>query len=448
VQLFELFRYPKPPQPDDAYIDGLRNFYSVTRWPAWPGLVGAGSVQLERGINSIRFVNGPDGERRPAILIASRPHRAGSDWTPWHDELDPHVGHVRYFGDNKPDLESDPDRPTGNRSILHQFILHRANERSQRLEAAPLLFFENIVHQGREKGFWRFIGLGVLERAERVAQVDRHGRLFANYAFDCALIDLSSENLKLSWNWIAARRDPSWTREDALKLAPANWRRWVDQGSAVIDRVRQSVARYRVLEPSAQRPDPGTPAENALQLVMSHYKTGGDWAGVGEHRFEGMASEIVGAYLNENGRYRRGWITKRGGDGGVDFVGRLDLGAADSGLKLVVLGQAKCKTGATGGQDLARTVARLDRGWVGAFVTTGYFSQEAQRELVTDRFPLLMVNGRQVGETVVRNAALRGLDLSSYIRAVDAEYDGLLSSRLPSEILAEGLPGADATPTS
>ena len=74
-------------------------------------------------------------------------------------------------------------------------------------------------------------------------------------------------------------------------------------------------------------------------------------------------------------------------------------------------------------------------------MTTGYFSQEAQREIVSDRFPLLLVNGRQVGETVVRNAALRGVDVPTYIRAVDAEYDGLLSSRLPSEILAEGLPG-------
>ena len=441
MQLFELLRYPKPTQPDTAYVDGLRNFHNVTRWPAWPALSGAGSVQLERGINSIRFVTGPDGERRPGILIASRPHRAGSDWTPWHDELDPYVGHVRYFGDNKPELETDPDRPTGNKSILHQFILHRSNERRQRLEAAPLLFFENIIHQGREKGFWRFIGLGVLERAERVVQVDRHGRLFANHAFDCALIDLGPENLQLSWNWIAARRDASWSLEDTLKLAPESWRRWVEQGSSVIDRIRQSIARYRILDATAQRPDPGTPADAALQLVMSHYKTRGDWSGVGEHRFEGMASEIVGTYLNENGRYRRGWITKRGGDGGIDFVGRLDLGAAESGLKLVVLGQAKCKTGGTSGQDLARTVARLDRGWVGAFVTTGYFSQEAQREIVSDRFPLLLVNGRQVGETLVRNAALRGVDVPTYIGAVDSEYDGLLSSRLPSEILAEGLPG-------
>ena len=449
MKLFELYRYAKPsPGADVEFIDGIRNLFNATRWPAWPALADAGRVQLDHGINATRLVRGPDGERRPAILIASKPHRAGSDWTPWHDELDPHAGHVRYFGDNKPELGRDPDDAPGNRAVLDEFILHQSNDRSQRLAAAPLLFFEGVVHQGHEKGFWRFIGLGVLERVERVAQVDRHGRLFANYAFDCALVDLGPENLRLAWEWIAARRDPTWSAEDALQLAPANWRRWVDAGSAVLDRIRQSVSRYRVLDAAAQRPDAGTPSAAALQLVMDHYKTGHEWSGVGEHRFEGLASEIVGTYLNENGRYRRGWITRRGGDGGIDFVGRLDLGAADTGLKLVVLGQAKCKTGGTGGQDLARTVARLDRGWVGAFVTTGYFSQEAQREIISDRFPLLMLNGRQVGEAVVRNAAFRGIDVPSYIRAVDAEYDGLLSSRLPAEILAEGLPRAPSSSTS
>jgi hypothetical protein len=74
---------------------------------------------------------------------------------------------------------------------------------------------------------------------------------------------------------------------------------------------------------------------------------------------------------------------------------------------------------------------------VGAFVTTGYFSDQAQREVVADRFPLLMLNGRHVGETVVKEAALRGLTVADYISAVDAEYDARLSSRLPAEILRD-----------
>ena len=154
---------------------------------------------------------------------------------------------------------------------------------------------------------------------------------------------------------------------------------------------------------------------------MAHYKRLGPYQGVGEHRFEGLASEIAGSILRSSGQYRPGWITKRAGDGGIDFVSRLDLGSGPGSLKLVVLGQAKCIAGAapvTSGLDLARTVARLDRGWVGAFVTTGYFSDQAQREVVADRFPLLMLNGRHVGETVVKEAAVRGLSVGDYIQAV------------------------------
>ncbi len=91
----------------------------------------------------------------------------------------------------------------------------------------------------------------------------------------------------------------------------------------------------------------------------------------------------------------------------------------------------------TSGLDLARTVARLDRGWVGSFVTTGYYSEQAQREVVSDRFPLLMLNGRHVGETVVRELAIRGISVPEYIAAVDAEYDARVSNRLPAEILGD-----------
>ena len=50
--------------------------------PTGPGLADAGRVQLDHGIDSVKKIKAVDGERRPAILIASKPHRAGSDWTP------------------------------------------------------------------------------------------------------------------------------------------------------------------------------------------------------------------------------------------------------------------------------------------------------------------------------------------------------------------------------
>jgi hypothetical protein len=440
MRVFDLFRYVKPsPGPDVELIDGVRNIFNATRWPAWPGLADAGRVQLDHGIDSVKMVRAIDGPRRPAILIASKPHQAGSDWTPWHDELDAERGQIRYYGDNKAETGVDAHETVGNRSVVDQYLLHLGATQSDRLRAAPLIFFESLVHEGKSKGFWRFLGVGLVERAELVTQIDRHNRPFVNYVFNCWLVDLGPDGLNLAWEWIAARRDPTKALEEALALAPTAWRRWVELGPLVKEQVRQRMSRGTTLGAADQRPDHGTPAADALVRVVAHYKRLGPFDGVGEHRFEGLASEIAGSVLRSSGQYRPGWITKRAGDGGIDFVSRLDLGSGSSSLKLVVLGQAKCVSGAApqSGLDLARTVARLDRGWVGAFVTTGYFSDQAQREVVADRFPLLMLNGRHVGETVVKESALRGLSVPDYIAAVDAEYDGRLSNRLPAEILRD-----------
>ena len=43
---------------------------------------------------------------------------------------------------------------------------------------------------------------------------------------------------------------------------------------------------------------------------------------------------------------------------------------------------------ATNGKDIARTVARLKRGWIGIYITTGYFSEPVQREVIEDKYPL------------------------------------------------------------
>jgi len=440
VQLFELYRYAKPsPGPDVEFIDGYRNIFNATRWPAWPGLANAGRVQLDHGINSVVRVSAVDGKRRPAILIASKPHAAGSDWTPWHDELNPERGHVRYYGDNKATVGIHPLDAPGNRAVIDEFPLYTA-ARDERLRAAPMLFFEGLVHEGRAKGFWRFIGVGLVERAEYITQIDPRGLWFVNYVFDCALLDLGNEGLNVPWEWIAARRDPTKSLEDALALAPASWRSWVDVGQKALERSRQTISRSVLVSQAEQRPIAGTPAEDALRAVITHYKRTGAYSGVGEHRFEGLASEVVGTFLRESGQYRPGWITKRAGDGGVDFVSRLDVGSGMGALKLVVLGQAKCvseSAPAASGLDLARTVARLDRGWVGAFVTTGFFSEQAQREVVGDRFPLMLLSGRHVGEAVVKEATVQGVSIPAYLAGVDAAYDTRLSSRLPSEVLAD-----------
>ena len=99
---------------------------------------------------------------------------------------------------------------------------------------------------------------------------------------------------------------------------------------------------------------------------------------------------VAGRILQDRGgHFVEGWLSKQGGDRGIDFVGKLKLGTGFGATKLVVLGQAKCvdPNGTTGGLHLSRTVSRLRRGWLGVFVTTNQFTQQAQSEVIDDEYP-------------------------------------------------------------
>ena len=274
LRLHDTYRYPKPAPKRiaEGSEEGLESFFAATQWPPWPGLENAGRAQLEKGIDAITMVSASDGPRRPAILIGINPHKAGSDWTPWHDEIDPRNGFVRYYGDNKPGLSESPDHTSGNRAILAQFELSASNRSDDRRRACPLMFFESVIQENRSKGYRRFRGVGLVDRIERVVQVDRHGRPFVNYRYDCVLFSLAAENNLLDWTWIAARRDASKTLAESAVLAPAAWRTWIERGSESFDHVRQRLLTYRILSDADQRPLPGSTADSALRATLAYYE--------------------------------------------------------------------------------------------------------------------------------------------------------------------------------
>ena len=123
-----------------------------------------------------------------------------------------------------------------------------------------------------------------------------------------------------------------------------------------------------------------------------------------KERFEALASFATEQLFKEtNVKYSPEWINPKGADGGVDFVGRLELGRdLLAGTKVVVLGQAKCKKPDTtiNGEEIARLVARLQRGWIGVFVSTSYYYDTVQKEVLADRYPVILINGKKLVEII------------------------------------------------
>lgn len=156
-------------------------------------------------------------------------------------------------------------------------------------------------------------------------------------------------------------------------------------------------------------------------------------------RFEALASRVTSYVLENSGVvYREGWVTPEGADHGTDFVGRLTIGSGFASTRVVLLGQAKCEKPdlPTGGVHIARTVARLRRGWVGAYVTTSYFSERVQREVLEDQYPILMVHGLQLSSVVQELARTQAAEsVESFLADLDSTYESMVSARRPEEIL-------------
>lgn len=429
LRVGQVYRYATGKDPVPADLDGYPNFHHVTHSPDLKRAL------LEAGINGMAKVSALDGPRRPAILIRSSPWKAGTEQTPWHDVFDMDNGHVRYFGDHKAGMTAVPGTTTGNAALLGAFTGHQGHTPQERATATPLLLFRAVSRNGKPKGHVEFCGLGVIERAERLVQWGGHEHTtFINYVYDIALIDLTDENDEVSWEWIHSRRDVAATDAKALELAPRAWREWVKHGNSALPRLRRRVARAKVTKVPEQRPRAGSTEAKDLELIYKYFDGR-------KHDFEAVAAAVAARVLRGAGSsYLEGWLTRRSGDGGADFVGRLDLGSGLAGTSLVVLGQAKCVKPDTliTAEQIARVVARLRRGWIGVYVTTGAYSVPAQTEMVEDQYPIVLINGSALVHEL-RGMARddHGGDLEACVEHILTGRETAITNRRPEEILLE-----------
>jgi hypothetical protein len=422
----EILRDARPKLAAPAHIGSHRNLYAATAAP------GSRLVPFESGINPIASVRAPEGLRRPAILVASSPHKVGRAETPWQDVFDVDNGHIRYYGDNRT-AGRDPAGCRGNAALLEAYDHHADASRESRRRATPVLFFRRVPFEGRQKGFARFEGFGLVSRVERVVQRGHQSRSsFSNYAFDFLVMDLAAEDEVFPWRWINLRRDVTASLDVTHAAAPSSWKTWVSRGVLANEQIRRRVARRFIEDRRDQLPASGSTEEAILSEIYRAF----DGRKI---EFEAAAAWVAERVLRRSGDYRHFGITRASADGGFDFVGRLDIGEGFGRTRIVVLGQAKCESPRTptNGLHVARTVARLRRGWIGVYVTTSFFSDRTQQEVLQDRYPILLINGRRVAEEVRGAMVARGTDLASLLAEITTTHGEVVELSDPDHVLFE-----------
>jgi hypothetical protein len=81
-------------------------------------------------------------------------------------------------------------------------------------------------------------------------------------------------------------------------------------------------------------------------------------------------------------------------------------------------------------------VARLRRGWVGVYVTTGAFSEPAQQEIGDDEYPIVLIHGARLASEI-RKMAFESHEGNVHALIKHLVETGVptITHRLPEEIL-------------
>ena len=208
-----------------------------------------------------------------------------------------------------------------------------------------------------------------------------------------------------------------------------------EERRASLSRVRRDVQRPRIRNTPDQLPDKGSPSEKLLGELHKRYEGKGAM-------FEPIAAWITERRIAGEGIYRHHGVTRASGDRGFDFVGTLELGKGFGSVSLVVLGQAKCENPSTptNAVHVARTVARLRRGWLGVYVTTSYFSRSTQEEILEDKYPIFLINGRAVAEELEAFLLERKIGLPEALAEIEATYGVLTQITDPDQLTFSGWP--------
>jgi len=281
---------------------------------------------------------------------------------PWEDSLDLNAGRIIYWGDAKWHESLALDEFVGNKALRAGFDAALVGERR---------LIPPILHFSKERtGYVRFNGLCVIERLE-LSWFEDNGRPVRNYRVHLGILD--EEYVDVEWLHRRAQA------VDVGQLEHDGPQAWQHYQAGTLDRLQVWAPQIRSRDD--QMPSPNSADDRILaQLqLLDPY--------IFERAVVSMFRDVDVVHRIDQTRLSR--------DGGFDFHGVMTL-PAPLHYEISFRGEVKRHKASIGPKDVSRLVARLGRGEYGLFVTTSYYTTQAQEEVLQDAYPTRLFAGRDV----------------------------------------------------
>jgi len=342
----------------------------------WVNLPKSG-IPNSGGIRPVSHLAKPSFTKLPGVIILVTSHPTTDLHNPWDDLVDSRAGRIEYWGDAKAKHDG-PDQPKGNQAL--RAVWDAALE--QRFaELPPILHFVKP-----EKGWVQFSGLCVFEDLS-LAWFEDRGKPVRNYRATLRILDAP----KVAVEWLRQRRQES-TIAKADELAPEAWRTYTSGGQPPYLKVWAA----RIRSKADQIPEPGTREAALLDELRK----------LDPFEFERVVVALFAQFSAIEHRIER---TQNQNDRGFDFFGTFALPQPLQ-YEVPFRGEVKkyAASNAVNPKEVSRLVARLRRGEYGIYVTTSYFTKQAQDEVLEHEYPVALVDGGQVAAMMIEMGVVQG----------------------------------------
>ena len=302
----------------------------------------------------------------PAYVVLLTSSRSGSNHNPWDDYINISDGEIIYWGDAKSCDKREFMDFYGNK-ILN--VINDYRLLGERELMPPILHFSK-----QSSGKVTFNGLCVLEDLQIKAYYDGDKPI---KNFCCNLCILDTHEVDVEWLHYRATIDDLTKLNDKAKT-PDVW----------LSYIKKDVKRLNIYKRQIRKPKEQLPSDKNDMLILEELYN---------HSPEDFEKIIVALFREMT------WITHKiegtriTKDGGFDFWGEFVLPAPLK-YRIRFLGEVKKykRRRGVGPGDISRLVARLARDDYGIYMTTSYYTEQAQQEVLQDKYPVKLFSGIDV----------------------------------------------------